>query len=445
MGIRVSDAAGGYRAAYAGLYLFTLLLYLRPQDLAPALGAIPLAKMAIIATFAAYLISKLNASENLVRWTLELYMLLSIAALAIIHIPFAASPQESVATLQDPFLKMVAVFGMMTGLIVTLERLRSLLRLVVICGAWLSVGAIRSFQRGEFTADGLRIEGIVGGIFENPNDLATALNLLLPLAAGLALTARGAARLFYTLSALLMAAGVMVTFSRGGFLGLAAAVGVLFLKRSIWIGSGERRISRIGAAAVIACALLIFMPGGYVNRVSTIFRQDLDETGSAQERRLVLGVAARLAVRRAVIGVGMGNFHIYSYQEKVAHNSYLEIAAELGILGLAAYLVIILAPLRALWRIEKACQIASGPRAREMLVLSVALQAAFVSYMICSVFASIQYLWYLYYLAAYAVALRHIYAAEGGTAETTVGAGIPGARPARSGILWKSGRLRPAV
>src|SRR5690606_11772005 len=99
MGIRVSDAAGGYRAAYAGLYLFTLLLYLRPQDLAPALGAIPLAKMAIIATFAAYLISKLNASENLVRWTLELYMLLSIAALAIIHIPFAASPQESVATL----------------------------------------------------------------------------------------------------------------------------------------------------------------------------------------------------------------------------------------------------------------------------------------------------------------------------------------------------------
>jgi len=32
--------------------------------------------------------------------------------------------------------------------------------------------------------------------------------------------------------------------------------------------------------------------------------------------------------------------------------------------------------------------------------------------MVCSFFASIQYLWYLYYTAAYAVALRQIHAAE---------------------------------
>jgi hypothetical protein len=47
-----------------------------------------------------------------------------------------------------------------------------------------------------------------------------------------------------------------------------------------------------------------------------------------------------------------------------------------------------------------------------MYCLSVCIQAAFIAYMVCSLFASIQYFWYLYYTAAYAVALRRIHAAE---------------------------------
>ena len=35
--------------------------------------------------------------------------------------------------------------------------------------------------------------------------------------------------------------------------------------------------------------------------------------------------------------------HIYSIREKEAHNAYLEIAAELGVMGLIAYLIVIFA------------------------------------------------------------------------------------------------------
>jgi hypothetical protein len=81
-----------------------------------------------------------------------------------------------------------------------------------------------------------------------------------------------------------------------------------------------------------------------------------------------------------------------------------------------------------------------------MYWLSVSIQAAFIAYMICSFFASIQYLWYLYYTAAYAVALRQIHTAEEMESslssdqelEATPAAGAKTAR----GVLWPSFRLR---
>jgi O-antigen ligase len=119
-----------------------------------------------------------------------------------------------------------------------------------------------------------------------------------------------------------------------------------------------------------------------------------------------------VAINRPIVGVGMGNFHIYSIREKEAHNAYLEIAAELGVMGLIAYLIVIFAPLRSLRRIERQTSGRRSKSEREMYWLSVCIQAAFIAYMVCSFFASIQYLWYLYYTAAYAVALRQIHAAE---------------------------------
>src|SRR5262249_57724113 len=103
----------------------------------------------------------------------------------------------------------------------------SLWKLVVICGAALGVGAIKSYMKGEFTGPTLRIEGLVGGMFENPNDLATALDLLLPFAVLLTLISRGLARLFYLGCAAVLTLGVLVTLARGGFLVLIASSGVL--------------------------------------------------------------------------------------------------------------------------------------------------------------------------------------------------------------------------
>jgi O-antigen ligase len=142
----------------------------------------------------------------------------------------------------------------------------------------------------------------------------------------------------------------------------------------------------------------------------------------------------------------MGNFHIYSIHDKPAHNAYLEIAAELGVMGLIAYLILIFAPLRSLNRIERQTRGRRSKNALEMYWLSVSIQAAFIAYMVCSLFASIQYLWYLYYTAAYAVALRQIHATDemeisSSDNQTPASPLEPGAKT-DGGAFWPSSGLR---
>jgi hypothetical protein len=72
-------------------------------------------------------------------------------------------------------------------------------------------------------------------------------------------------------------------------------------------------------------------------------------------------------------------------------------------------------------------------RWQESYYLSIALQAAFAAYIICTLFGSVQYQWFLYYLAAYAVAVRRIHAIEqiDGHVEARAGEATTRVKPAR--------------
>src|SRR5262245_31416823 len=265
--LTLASGAGGARGkqwlAFAGVYLFTLMLYARPNDLFPALGDFPLVKIVAIGVLLIYIGSK--AGARLSVWTLEMTMLMVIATLALLFMPVAASPKDSLDTLSDTFIKTVLIFILMVNLIDTRQRIFSLWKLVVICGAAPGLGAIKSYLMGEITMRGLRIEGMVGGMYGNPNDLATAPHLLLPSAACLTVSGRVRVRLFCLGCTAVMAIGVLVTVSRGGFLGLIALGGVLLWK----LGRG-RRLKTTLAAALLCGILLMAMPGGYGNRLSTV-------------------------------------------------------------------------------------------------------------------------------------------------------------------------------
>jgi len=393
----------GNGLAFAGVYLFTLLLHARPNELFPSvLGTFPLAKIVVIVTALVYFGSRLIADSTVLGNSLELKMVALIAVLAILFMPVAASPQDSMNTLLDSFLKILVIFALMINLLDNRERLDSLLKLVLVCNFLLAVDAIGSFYGGEFQKG--RIAGaVVGGIFGNPNDLATSLDTLLPISVALALTSRGLWRLGYLASAVTMATAVILTFSRGGLLGLVLPGGFL-----LWKLSRRNRLLPV-AAALLCGGLLLAVPSGYGNRLLTIFNPEADKTGSAQERQKLLQRGVVLAAAHPVVGIGMGNFHIFSIRELRAHNSYVEIAAELGVAGLVAYVLLIVVPLHSLRRIERETFNTNLPTTNYIYCMALALQASLASYLITSTFGSYQYSWFLYYVVSYAIALRTIH------------------------------------
>lgn len=431
--VETENRVGSHRLAFAGLFLFTLILYLRPNDLFPGLlGAFPVAKIVAISTLLVYAGSKLSQGERLTIWPLEMKMLTVIVMLGAIHTPFAYSRAGSFALLTDTFLKVAIVFALMINLLDTRKRLQAILRLVVICGTVVSLGTIAALG-GKAGAGGERIKGLVSGQFGNPNDLATALNILLPITVALALSRRGRMRMLYFACAAIITFGIVISFSRGGFLGLAA-MGIVLL----WKVGRHNRIVTATVFLLMAGVFVSALPSGYTDRLFTIVNLEKDGTGSAQERQQLLAQAIEMAVTHVAFGVGMGNFSVYSVHNRAAHNSYLEISAELGLAGLIAYLVMIFAPLRTLRRIEGQAAFARTLRGREMYYLSIGVQAAIVAYVVCSLFSSIEYYWYLYFLVAYAVSLKRITESEA-TEEKSCEA-IPQSR-SDEGVLWQ----QPAV
>ncbi|MGH9832213.1 MAG: O-antigen ligase family protein [Blastocatellia bacterium] len=448
-----------HRLAYAGVALFTLLLYLRPNEMFPQVfGTFPLAKIVGLVMLAAYLLSRLYWGEKITILPIELKMAFLIYLLGWLHTPFAVDPASSVATLTDTYLKVVLVFMLMINLLGDRKRLLLIMKLIVICGSVLAIGAIRDYATGNMAMMGIRIEGMVGGIFGNPNDLATSLGMIIPLAVILVMTQRGIWRFICLVSIPVMALGVALTFSRGGFLGLMLGSGVI-----LWKLGEKNRARTVVLSLLVVGVLALAIPSNYSERLSTIVENNKDKTGSANERKEVMYRAISIAVHRPVIGVGMSNFPRYSIHEMVAHNSYFEIAAELGLAGLIFYLIMIIAPLRSCQRIEQQTKPAGDPegkvdrspaglRRRELYLLSVALQATLYVYLLCSFFASIQYLWFVYYPIAYVVGLRTIKAIE---ESQEVEAGSPispvqapetrlGGGP-RSGALWKSNQSRQKI
>ena len=111
----------------------------------------------------------------------------------------------------------------------------------------------------------------------------------------------------------------------------------------------------------------------------------------------------------------MGNYAPQmSYRGLVTHNSYTQVAAEMGAAALVCYTMFVVTPFKKLGQIARETfEIRSNSR---FYYLAVGLQASLLGYMACSFFASVAYLWYVYYLVGYAVCLRRLYESETGKA-----------------------------
>lgn len=151
-----------------------------------------------------------------------------------------------------------------------------------------------------------------------------------------------------TLGVLLL--GVIATSSRGGFLGLISAIGVL------WFFSRNRvRNAFIGIVAAVMLSGIVFslLPEGYIEDMQSI---NDTEDSTRIERFRSWEIAWVMYKHNPILGVGAGNFpwnagkyqpytswwtgHERSLAGRQVHSLYFEILSDLGTIGAVVYLYI---------------------------------------------------------------------------------------------------------
>lgn len=424
-----SEAAGSSpssRVAYAALMVFTFVLLFAPQEYFSVLRDIRVAFLVAAAGILAELVHRILHRRPLLAPGPELPLVFALVAWSVLTAPFSLWPGGSVNFLLDRYLKTVAIFWLLISTVDTLSRLRRIAWMLVVLALPLSLTAIRNFLSGAFIerAPG-RIVGYTAPLTENPNDLALMLNLLVPLAVGLLLfPRRGLVRALLVGVVALAVVGVVMTFSRAGLVTLLAIVGV-YLIRLLHRGRAGWAL----VALVVMVAALPLLPPGYTARLVTIASPESDPTGSAQERWSDMVVAARLVLTHPV-GAGLGTNRLALNQERGAtwmpiHNVYLEYGVELGIPGLALFLMLLVTCFRRARDVERGAR--DIPALEELFHLAGGIRVSLIAFALAALFHPVGYEFYFYYVGGLAVGAHNVYKGlVGRLARATTEARTPG-------------------
>jgi O-antigen ligase len=399
----------GHTLSFAALLLFTIILYARPAEFYPSPLTNYLALTVGIITLATCAATQIALEGALTARPREVHLVLLFLLTALLSIPLAIDPAIAWTEFSGSYIRGILIFIVIVNVVRTEARLRALLFLAVATAIILSVNAINDYRLGMMTIEGYRASGRGTGIFGNTNDMALHLVTMLPISIALFFGSRGPIRkTIHGACATLLTSGILLSYSRGAFVGMLIVLAFLAFK----IG----RRSRVGVAVIVICvgaAIILLAPSGFGNRLLSIFVPALDPGGSADSRRGEFLRSAYVALRHPLFGVGMGNYQpLMSLKGLVTHNSYTQVASEMGLTALVVYTMFLVSPLRKLAAIARET-FASRENAH-FYYLALGLQASLLAFMISSFFLSVAYAWYVYYLVGYAVCFRRIYESETG-------------------------------
>ena len=279
--------------------------------------------------------------------------------------------------------------------IITLTTIRSprhisYIALAFVAGAVISVViglATGGLSPSAVSSSQTAIQGRLTGGGGDPNEQAAGFVAALFLMLGLfSVFERRIARTWLTLAFLLVAVGFFATESRGGLLALAAAtvVALIIAPRQ------RRRIAALAAVVGVACVGLVVSSPGALQRIT-------DLSGGTSGRSDLWRVGLEVFKGHPLIGVGAGNFVVvephYALQPgaisriqyitetpEIVHNTYLQLLAETGIVGLLTYLAVVTSSLwasfQAIKRFEAIGQTGYADLTRAVVLGTIGMLAA---------------------------------------------------------------------
>ncbi len=267
------------------------------------------------------------------------YLLIAFVSWNAISVVWAPDRGEALSSVMRYALNVVLLPIAFTAI----RTRRDIISVLAVIVAGASVAAVSAviYPPAEESAVAGRATGTVG----DPNELAAALLVGLSVAAAFAVNRwiPRQTRMLAAGAAVLCLAGIVISLSRGGLIGLAGAIAIAVIAGGRWRGRVLGVGATIAAAAVGYFAFFAALPAK--ERVL-----DLGTTGGGTGRLDLWTVGWRMVQAHPLNGVGTGQFATSSVHfllrpgviergdlilstPKVAHNTYLNILAELGIVG----------------------------------------------------------------------------------------------------------------
>lgn len=404
------------RRPYVGLIAYTAIFLLRPAELYPALEPLRLERLVGLFTLLSLVLTQYSGTRRIAFDASRLTRLLvGLVGAALLSMPLAFWRAEATEGVNE-FLKILVFYVLIVQLVDSRRRLRTFVIVFFGIIAYQAGVAIYDYLHGSIlVAQGIdRAIGRVGGT--GANELGSTMAATAPVFLFLGMDRRlGFWRWMYLGLFAVVAYTLVITGSRSAVLGMLAIVGFLSWR-------SRYRLLALAVAAVALAGTFALLPEQYKGRYETITSGELDASSSL---RLVIWKAGlKMVLDRPLTGVGINCYGVangmkYSPPGRrnwmEAHSLYVQVPAELGLIGAVAFFWFLVESIRTNRRAARAA--ATRPDWRVEKVLLDALLAGLVAMLVTGIFGHslLRRTWYVY--AALALAIIRIQQAAGMGAE----------------------------
>ena len=239
----------------------------------------------------------------------------------------------------------ISIYFVIINTVNTKKLLMNLLTVFVLSGFLVCLYGVAQYVFGWDTAQAWMDEEMFSDIkmriystLGNPNVLGEYILLVLPASVGLMwVNKRFEAKVVYAAVSALMFGALILTFSRGCWIGImaAAAIFITFAAGKLW-----------GLGLIALPIIPMILPQSIINRFSSI--GNMEDSSTSYRVYIWMGTLAMIK-DFWLSGIGMGQkaftqvYPFYSYNGIVAphsHNLFLQILVESGIVGIAVFLII---------------------------------------------------------------------------------------------------------
>lgn len=400
------------------LYALTLMVWTyvwRIQDLSSAVGALKPNLTSVALSIGLLAIARHPARRLAHVRTPILVCGLALLGLAALGIPASLYPSRSASYLLRGQVPNIVIMVMLAASVRGVRDLEwlALANLLGACAYSLFVNLTEDIGPHGRLSD---------LIYYDVNDLSLVLVSTIPFALFFVIRGGWPYRLLALSALVLFIATLAKSASRGGFVGLIVVIGYVLLAYRVI----PKRVRIL--AAVVGFGLLSLMAGDtYWERIRSLRnpQEDYNWSGQSAEGRMeVWRRGVGYMMDRPLFGVGMRNFSVAEgtlseesrargqrgagFKWSVAHNSFLEIGAELGVLGLALFIGMLVAALRALRRIRSGRPSKDRAPTRAVM-LAYTLSASLLGFIVAGFFVSAWYFSYLYMVLGMVIGLTKVH------------------------------------